>query len=196
MPEALWRSRQEWHASRLRAVASTLPANEAGALLDDYLGQYPTDRDARARAVEAWVRAGREDVALERIGPLLEGADRAAWLRREADLAAKSGDARRAARALRDLESVSAIQAPDCWRLVNLLLESGDKAGAAAAVGRIDPRTDGCGESRLHALTRLGGTSRDWSRPCATERRAVPTRLSGSIASPARPWPPACTARR
>ena len=88
--ENVWRSRTEWMASRMRTIAAIEPPLTAAKTVSEYLKRVPTDEQARALLIELYAKGHRPALALEALAPLLTGASRTRWLRRESDLASES----------------------------------------------------------------------------------------------------------
>ena len=130
LDEDIWSGRSEWVESRFRTMASTLPPADAAGRLAAYLSDHGPNVELQAQLVEAWASAGRADLALGAVAPLLDGPTRSEWLRREAELAQSNGDLTRAVRALEELRQTERYRHDDGWRLASLVAELGDSERA------------------------------------------------------------------
>ncbi|MES1256379.1 MAG: hypothetical protein ABUS56_12255, partial [Acidobacteriota bacterium] len=151
--EALWQSRPEWTASRFRALVGAATPTAAAVALGEYLAAHPDNDVVRGLLVERLAAAGLPARALTAIGPLLAGAERPQWLRREAALAEQVGARTRAARALEDLEATGAATSIDRWQRARLLADLGEQAAVTIELAALKPPS--CSTDLLDVADRL-----------------------------------------
>ena len=158
--ENVWRSRTEWMASRMRAIAAIEPPLTAAKTVSEYLTRVPTDEQARALLIELYAKGHRPALALEALAPFLTGASRTRWLRRESDLASESGDVDRAIRAIEELSRTGLESPSDDLRRAQLLASKDEGDSLDAALRSLKSKRGDCSTALLDVLDTLKDPTR------------------------------------
>jgi tetratricopeptide (TPR) repeat protein len=151
------RERTDWERSRLRSLMRSAPAIEAAREIDAWLAAFADDRQMREALVDLWSRAGHPDRARAVLQPLLSGADRLRWMRRDMELARAVGVPADAIGRLQEMVAAGLAERADRLTLIGLLVEAAAFDRAVDLIRSVAVETSGCASDVFTLIDRIPG---------------------------------------